>query len=97
VAELSGQQIREPAKQIVRESPGGIRHAGIVERILEVHPEISKNTIRRSIWNLHMPYPHLIQKPSRGVFVWVGDAGEPPPSVPQVKPPKEEEFYAPVW
>jgi len=95
VAKLAGQQIRELALQIVRENPGGIRHSDIVEKIVQQYPEISRNTIHGSIWNLDVYYPHLIQKPSRGLFVWVGNAGEPPSSVPQVKPPKEEEFYTP--
>jgi hypothetical protein len=101
VAKLSGQQIRELAKQIVQASPGGIRYSDLVRRIAEEHPETPKNTIHGSIWDLHTKYPNLIQKPSRGLFVWVGDAGQPPQAVGEVKSPKEEklpteeEFYAP--
>jgi hypothetical protein len=101
VAKLSGQQIRELAKQIVQASPGGIRYSDLVRRIAEEHPETPKNTNHGSIWDLHTKYPNLIQKPSRGLFVWVGDAGQPPQAVGEVKSPKEEklpteeEFYAP--
>ena len=95
LAKLSIQQIRELAIQIVRQNPGGVRYADLKRAIWEQHPETPRSTIHAGIWDLHMRRPDLIQKPSRGLFVCVGDSGGPPPSVPQVNPPKEEEFYAP--
>jgi hypothetical protein len=94
VAKPSTQQIRELAKKIVQESPGGIRYSDLVRRIAQEHPETPINTIHGSVWDLHTSFPQLIQKPSRGLYVW-GQNADQPPSIPEVKLPKEEDFYVP--
>ena len=57
MARLSVKEIREKARAIVAENPGGIRYAVLVEKIGEQSPETPKNTIQGSMWNL-MLYIH---------------------------------------
>ena len=96
MAKLSVQQIRERAKQIVPESPAGIRFSDLVHRIVSEHPETPKNTIHGSVWDLDTRFPDLIHKPSRGLFLPLQKGEGPPPAVIEpAKLPKEEEFYAP--
>jgi hypothetical protein len=94
VAKLSVNQIRELAKKIVQESPGGIRYSDLIRRIISEHPETPQHTVRGSVWDLHTYYPDLIQKPSRGLFVCIQNADQPPP-ISESKLLKEENFYAP--
>jgi hypothetical protein len=68
MAKLGRQQIRERARAIVAENPGGIRYTALAERIGEESPETPKNTIYASMWNLDAIYPSEIGKPSRGLF-----------------------------
>src|ERR1022692_2566581 len=68
MAKLSVQEVRERARAIVAENPGGIRYTALVEKIGEQSPETPKNTIQGSMWNLDALYPSEISKPSRGLF-----------------------------
>ncbi len=95
MAKLSVQQIRDWAKQIVLDSPTGIRYGDLVRQILEQHPETPKNTVQGSIWDLDARYPDLIHKPSRGLYL-AAQKGSIVPATPVVEPaklPREEEFY----
>jgi hypothetical protein len=97
MAKLSVQQIRTRAKEIVMESPTGIRYSELVRRIAEEHPETPKNTIHGSVWDLDTRFPDLIHKPSRGLYLLFqkGETSSPPPLVAPAKLPKEEAFYEP--
>src|ERR1700730_12124275 len=102
MAKLSGQQIRERARAIVAENPGGIRFSALVERISAESPETPKNTINGSMWNLDEIYPSEISKPSRGLFkptnadgddsIVVDDTEQIAPTGARVR---ESEFYEP--
>lgn len=74
MAKLGTKQIKELAKQIIAESPGGIRYSALVERILKDHPETPKNTVHGSVWDLDKTYSGEVLKPSRGLFTINGDA-----------------------
>jgi hypothetical protein len=76
MAKLSVQQIRERARKIVAESPGGIRYGELLKRILAESPETPSNTIQGSIWNLAEMFPAEITKPSRGLFKPTGSTEE---------------------
>jgi len=68
MAKLNGAQIRDLARKIVAENPGGIRYKTLGETIFQRSPETPKNTIYGSIFDLNVRYPSEIAKPSRGLF-----------------------------
>jgi hypothetical protein len=102
MAKLNRQQIRERARSIVVDHPGGIRYSALVERIGNESPETPKGAITGSMWNLDATYPSEISKPSRGLFkptnasdqesVVVGDPEQIAPTGAKIK---ESEFYEP--
>lgn len=102
MARLSVQQIKERARSIVAENPGGIRYIELVGRIAAESPETPKNTIQSSVWNLEAIYPTEISKPSRGLFKPAGAGGGEPVVVgateqttPSGTKIHESEFYEP--
>ncbi|MCS7168047.1 MAG: hypothetical protein RMI91_12070 [Gemmatales bacterium] len=96
VAKLTVQQIRELAKQIILESPTGIRYGELVRRILQQHPETPRSTIQGSIWDLDTRFPNLIHKPSRGLFSALGKYESSPSTDKELtRLPREEDFYEP--
>jgi hypothetical protein len=95
MGKLTVQQIRERAKQIVQSCPQGIRYSELVRRLLRENPETPKNTIQGSVWDLDTRYPELIHKPSRGLYLPLGEVSVSPPAVATEKQPTEEEFYEP--
>jgi hypothetical protein len=96
------QQIRERARAIVAENPGGIKVGALLDRISEESPETPKNTIGGATFNLDAIYPSEISKPSRGLFkptnaggddsVVVGNTEQTAPTGAKVR---ESEFYEP--
>jgi hypothetical protein len=98
MAKLSVKEIQALAKQIVSESPGGIRYSALVQKIVTDHPETPKNTVHSSVVDLATRFPTEITKPSRGLFLAAAPGGAggalPPPVVPPLKI-KEEDFYEP--
>jgi hypothetical protein len=45
MAKLSVQEIRDRAKALIAESPGGVRYGALVDKIRAESPETPKNTI----------------------------------------------------
>jgi len=97
MAKLRGKEIQELAKQVVAQSPGGIRYSALVSAIAGAHPETPKNTIHGSVWDLDKTYNGQILKPSRGLFTFAGaaiakgvEAPGPTSSLPLVR---ECDFY----
>lgn len=72
MAKLTGKEIRELAKSLVVNTPGGIRYSALVRRISEAHPETPVNTIHGNIWDLDKTFSGQVLKPSRGLFVYAG-------------------------
>lgn len=99
MAKLSTHQIREVARKIVAENPGGIRFADLKSQIAGPNPETPQNTIHGSIWDLQLRFPQEIAKPSRGLFVPGGTApanAEETEELPAETPKsKEDAFYEP--
>lgn len=102
MAKFTMQQIRERARAIVAENPGGIRFGALLEQIGQESPETPRNTISGSTFNLDSIYPSEISKPTRGLFkpitvgvdeaVVVGDTEQTAPSGAKVR---ESDFYEP--
>ena len=68
MAKLSTAAIKELAKKIIHETPGGIRYSDLVRKIHAQASETPVNTINGSVWNLDVQFPSEITKPSRGLF-----------------------------
>jgi hypothetical protein len=75
MAKLTTQQVKDLARQIIAENPGGIRYSALVNKISQQSPETPANTIHGSVWNLDALYPNEIAKPSRGLFTPVSKTG----------------------
>ncbi len=63
MAKLTGQQIREKARAIIAENPGGIRFGALKERILKDDAETNPHTIDGSIWDLEKKFSAEISNP----------------------------------
>ena len=102
MAKLNGQQIRERAKAIVAEHPGGILTRALQDQIFAENPETNPHYIQGRTFNLHELYPKEISKPSRAVFkpknaggddfVVLGDTEQIAPSGTKIR---ELDFYEP--
>lgn len=96
MVKLNRMQIRELAKEIILQSPGGIRFSQLVREIKERNPETpeNENSIKGSVWNLHDVFSNVIRKPEKGLFVPVSSESKADSS--QIKGPKpEDSFYQP--
>lgn len=100
---LGVQEIREVARQIVKDAPEGIRYGQLLTQILDRHPATPRNTVQGTVWNLDVHFPDEIHKPSRGLFK-AGQDSSPELMVKADKPTtsprppdrhKEEAFYEP--
>jgi hypothetical protein len=102
MAKLTGQQIREKARAIIAENPGGIRFGALKERILKDDAETNPHTIDGSIWDLEKKFSAEISKPSRGLYK-PANAGDDDAlcvgSIEQIAPSgtkiRESDFYEP--
>ncbi len=75
MAKLHVQQIRDLARSIIANNPGGIRYSALIKKISQQSPETPKNTIVGSVWNLDATFPNEITKPSRGLFTPISKQG----------------------
>lgn len=100
MAVVSTKQIREKAREIVLQHPGGIRFTDLVSAVRQALPGAVENTVVAQIANsLLAAYPTELSKPSRGLYKPVQPV-ELSPHEPDVKAPalgfqKEEEIYEP--
>ena len=102
MAKLSIQQIRERARGIIADNPGGIRSGALVKLIHQESPETPENTIGPATYRLQEIYPLEISKPTRGLFrptnastddaVVVGNTEQIAPTGAKIK---ESDFYEP--
>jgi hypothetical protein len=89
------QEIIEKALTFIGAAPKGIRYTMLVEKISAALPDIPKNTIHGTVWNLEIQLPDKVIKPARGLYLLTkyGDtSGQDTASKPSPKV-KEEEFY----
>jgi len=96
MSKLSGKEIRELAKKIVAETPGGIRYSALVRQIAQTHPETPINTIHGNVWDLDKTFSGQVLKPSRGLFVYAGQnqSGAREGTL-TIAPARESDFYEP--
>ena len=106
MAKLTVQQIRNIARSIIAQNPGGIRYTELLERIWQQNPETPKNTIHSAVWNLDALFPNEITKPSRGLFTPAARSGNDIATVGSTEQVaetgikvKESDFYEPfaLW
>jgi hypothetical protein len=100
MAKLSTNEIRDMARSIIAQAPGGVRYSDLIRRISASSPETPKNTIHSMVWNLHLKFPKEVSKPSRGLFVPASAMGGPgqvarPEKMPEGTTLCEADFYAP--
>ena len=72
------------ALELLSNAPHGIRWVELNRRVRDALPQISKNTIAGTLWNLDAKLPDQVFKPARGLWMHakyreVGQA--PPPTV----------------
>jgi len=99
---LNIQAIRNRAKEIIAENPGGIRYSALVGRLIAETPETPPNTIHGAVWNLDAVFPAEISKPSRGLFKPKNVAGDDRVAIDETEQVastgakiRESEFYEP--
>ncbi|MSO19839.1 MAG: hypothetical protein EXQ56_05135 [Acidobacteria bacterium] len=76
MAKLNVQQIRNLARTIIAENPGGIRYSVLInDNISPQSPETPRSTIGGAVYNLDTLFTDEISKPSRGLYVPVARSG----------------------
>jgi hypothetical protein len=63
------EEIIERALVLIGSSPKGIRYTMLVEKISAALPDIPKNTIHGTVWNLEVQLPGKVIKPARGLYL----------------------------
>ena len=63
------EEIIEKALLFIGEAPKGIRYTMLVEKIAAALPDIPKNTIHGTVWNLEIQLPDRVIKPARGLYL----------------------------
>lgn len=100
MAHLTGKQILDLARDLVRKNPGGIRYRDLLAQISTDHPETPKRNIGGLIPKLAIKFPKEIAKPERGLFVPTTSSsaavGDGEPIIVSPKPKVHEvDFYEP--
>jgi len=94
------EQIIAKALEFLKDVPQGVRYSDLVARISAALPQIPKNTIHGTIWNLEVQLPAQVVKPARGLYV-AAQFREPFNVEPEtiaaspVEKVREERFYEP--
>src|SRR3954451_17217511 len=93
-------QIRQTAREVLENSPDGIRFGDLVKKVEEAWPDANLNTVRTTIHSMHGEGGVL--RPSRGHWIlerYVSADARPngPPEEPIIPPPRADEqaFYEP--
>jgi hypothetical protein len=93
-----GELIQGKAREILEESPEGVRYMDLCRRVQKALPSSKWNAIRTEVFNLGQQSDGDVHKPSRGLFRLTKFRGkeEPASATPSAQPIKEEErFYRP--
>ena len=92
----SKERIIEKALELLKAAPHGIRYSELVRQIGEAFPDIPRNTIHGTLWNIDAQRPDAVYKPARGLYLHASlktsSAEAVKPTAPKVK---EEQFYEP--
>lgn len=81
------ERITLKAKEILAESPNGIRFSELINRLRESFPDEAYGNLTGSTWNLDTRFPDEIGKPSRGLFrltKFMAEEAVPAPEIPEV-------------
>jgi len=62
------EKIIKKAREILENSPDGIRYSDLVRKIQEAYPEIKLKVIQWETYNLHRKFKDIL-KPERGLFI----------------------------
>lgn len=94
------EQIIAKAVELLLKHPHGFRYSELLARIQRDLPQVPKNTIGGTIWNLEVQLPAQVYKPARGMYIHTQyreseTAPAPIPAPPTVEKVKEERFYEP--
>jgi hypothetical protein len=65
----SKEVIQTKAVELLKAAEHGLRYTEFVAKISEALPDIPKNTIHGTIWNLEVQLPELVYKPARGLYL----------------------------
>ena len=89
------EEIIEKALLFIGEAPKGIRYTMLVEKIAAALPDIPKNTIHGTVWNLEIQLPDRVIKPARGLYLLAKYRTNPLQESPArlSTKVKEEDFY----
>jgi len=68
MARLTTKEIKDLARSLIAQNPGGIRYSVLVDKIWQLAPETPKNKVHGSVWDLDARFPNEVAKPSRGLF-----------------------------
>ncbi len=63
------EKIIRKAKEILKNSPKGIRYMDLVREIQKAYPQIKLKIIQWEVWSLTRKFPKTILKPERGIFI----------------------------
>jgi len=96
----SKERIIVRALELLKGAPHGIRYSEFVRQVNQALPDIPKNTIHGTLWNLEVQRPDEVYKPARGLYLHTSlkpatgpeTAKATPPAAPKIK---EEQFYEP--
>jgi len=93
----SKQRIIAKALEFLKAEPHGIRYSEFVKQINDALPDIPKNTIHGTLWNLDAQRPAEVYKPARGLYLHASfKPSAAPESAKPVSPAprkvKEEQF-----
>ena len=96
----SKERIIAKALELLKSEPHGIRYSEFVRRVNDALPDIPKNTIHGTLWNLEVQRPDEVYKPARGLYLHSSFKPSSLPETPKVTTPavtkvKEEQFYEP--
>ncbi len=95
----SKERIIGKALELLQGAPHGIRYSEFVRQVNELLPDIPKNTIHGTLWNLEVQRPDEVYKPARGLYLHTSlkPSGTVEPAKPAAPTPKvkEEQFYDP--
>ena len=95
-----GEKITALALDQLKKHPDGIRYTDLVNLIQATDPDLKKNTIHGTVWDLATRLPEKVYKPSRGLFRLVEfrekDTDQLKAELVRkpAKKTKEEDFYA---
>ena len=96
----SREQIIAKALELLADSPHGVRYSEFVRRVHESLPQIPKNTVHGTLWNLDVKRPEQVFKPARGLWLHTKfrdstSSEEPKPLSTAKEKITEKTFYEP--